>query len=83
MKIDGEFERARVDDRSVGGDQADAGAGVGGAREKERAGRDRRGELSGESARRSWLAPEKSVEARREARRRGCASDRAPGWRQP
>jgi hypothetical protein len=38
LKIDGEFERPGMDDRPVGGDQPDAGAGLGGAREKQRAG---------------------------------------------
>ena len=50
VEIDGEFERACVDDGPVGGDQADAGAGVGGAREKERSRRDHRGELLSESS---------------------------------
>ena len=38
MKVDREFERPRVNDRPVGGGEADAGAGVGRAREQERAG---------------------------------------------
>ena len=58
LKIDGEFERPRMDDRPVGGDQADAGAGVGGACEKEGAGREDRGELLGESSDNHGLAPE-------------------------
>ena len=50
LKVDGEFERPRMDDRPVGGGEADAGAGLGRAREKERAGGEHRGELLGEWA---------------------------------
>ena len=57
LKVDGEFERPRMDDRPVGGGEADAGAGVGGAREKKRAGCDHRGELVGESAGGHRVAP--------------------------